>query len=118
MNKSYNYNEAMGYITNKLGIKLFPHQQLMLKAFCEGFEVRTARCVGRSTVADAFGKYVAYKLGTNDYSKIPEITFPYKCAVESGLMTEDIINKFRRELKPEVFQKEFLCGDDPGEYNF
>lgn len=105
----YSYPECSRFIKWKLKITLFPYQEVMLRAMCEGLEIRSARCIGRSFVADAFGKYVASVAGKNNYDKDPDIVFPYTCALESGLLTEEQIALMERDWSPEVFQKEMLC---------
>ena len=50
------YNECSKFIKRELKIHLFPYQEVMLKAMCDGLEIRTARAIGRSFVADALGK--------------------------------------------------------------
>ncbi len=40
-----NYFKFSSFIKRKLNIKLFPYQEVILKAFCEGQEVRTTRAI-------------------------------------------------------------------------
>ena len=105
----YNYRECSNFIKRELKIQLFPYQEVMLKAMCEGLEIRSARCIGRSFVADAFGKYVASVAGKNNYDKDPDVVFPYTCALESGLLTKEQVALMIQECRPEVFQQEMLC---------
>lgn len=105
----YSYSECSRFIKRELHINLFPYQEVMLRAMCDGLEIRSARCIGRSFVADAFGKYVASIAGKNNYDKVPDIVFPYTCALRSGLLTEGDIALMEKECSPEVFQKEMLC---------
>lgn len=76
---------------------------------CEGLEIRTARAIGRSFVADAFGKYVASIVGKNNYDKVPDVTFPYTCALRDGALDEGQVELMRKECSPEVFEQEMLC---------
>ncbi len=79
------YNEAHRFIKDKLGIQLYPHQELILKAFCNGLRVRTGRGVDRTFVADAFGKYIAYLYGQNDLPGEVDLIIPTAAAVHVGL---------------------------------
>lgn len=65
-----NYDEASQFIKDKLGIQLFPYQEVMLKAFCDGLSVSSGRGVGRSFVADAFGRYIAYEATVEDVKQL------------------------------------------------
>lgn len=103
------YHECSWFIKHKLKINLLPYQEVMLKAMCDGLEIRSARCIGRSFVADAFGKYVASIAGANNYEKKPDVVFPYTCAIESGIITEERVAHIKQEFKPEVFEREMLC---------
>lgn len=49
----YNFDDCLQYVNKRLGITLYPFQEVILKALCDGLEVRTARGIGRSYVADA-----------------------------------------------------------------
>lgn len=105
----YNYNDCLSFVKHKLRVKLYPYQEKMLRAFCEGKEVRSARCVGRSYVAQAFGQYVASLHDKNDYSKQPDVVFPYTCAMEYGLITPKMIDHQREILSQAAFNREYLC---------
>lgn len=87
------YNEAIRFVSGNLGIKLFPHQELMLKAFCDGLNVCTGRGVGRTFVADAFGRYISYLYGRNISPDEADIVIPVRAAVHSSLMTEALSRK-------------------------
>jgi len=63
------YEDCLAFLEHELRVRLYPYQKEILKAFCEGKEVRTARGIGRSYVADALGKYVASLYDKNDFSK-------------------------------------------------
>ena len=104
-----NYNECSKFIKRELKIHLFPYQEVMLKAMCEGLEIRTARAIGRSFVADAFGKYVASVVSKNNYDKAPDMTFPYTCAISDGVLDEGQVELMRKECSQEVFEREMLC---------
>ena len=102
------YNKCSRFIKRELKIDLFPYQEVMLRAFCDGLEVRTARGIGRSFVADAFGKYVASTVARNDYDKDPDVVLPYFCAVKDGVTSEYDILQLRKVMEPDCFQKEML----------
>ncbi len=103
------YKECSAFIKNNLKITLFPYQEEMLKAFCEGKEVRSARCVGRTFVADAVGQYVAHTLGENNYTAEPDVSFPYHYAVKHNLMTKDMVEHIRSCCDSDTFKREMLC---------
>lgn len=103
------YSECSKFIKRELKIDLYPYQEVMLKAMCDGLEIRSARCIGRSFVADAFGKYVASIAGANNYDKNPDVVFPYTCAIRSGVITEEQIALMKQECTPEVFEREMMC---------
>lgn len=105
------YCDCSRFIKRKLGIKLFPYQEVMLKAFCEGQTVRTARGIGRSFVADAFGKYVASLVAENDYAKEPDVVFPYTCSLKDGVWDRGQIALIMtdKDFNKEWFEKEMLC---------
>lgn len=58
-------DKCLDYIKNKLGVKLFPYQEAMLKLMCEGYTIRCARWIGRSFIAKLIGKYVEFELSNN-----------------------------------------------------
>lgn len=88
-----NYDEASQFIKDKLGIQLFPYQEVMLRAFCDGLSVSSGRGVGRSFVADAFGQYIAYLYGGNIQPDDADVVIPTRAAVRSGLMPEVFARK-------------------------
>lgn len=104
-----NYADCASFIKHKLRINLYPYQEEMLKAMCDGLEIRSARGIGRSFVAEAFGKYVASIVGKNNYDRTPDVIFPYTCAVESGIISEEQIDMMKRKYNPEVFEREMMC---------
>lgn len=94
------YNEASQFIKNKLNTQLFPYQEIMLKAFCDGLSVSSGRGTGRSFVADAFGRYIAYLYGKNFASgEAADVMIPTSAAVHAGLM-------------PEVFAREIVAAQE------
>lgn len=102
------YEECISFLSS-CGIKLFDYQEQMLKAFIENKTVRSARGIGRTFVADCYGKYISSILSKNDYSKEPDVVFPYDVAVKCGLWSEGLIQKLRGTMEPAQFDKEFLC---------
>lgn len=127
------YQECSWYIKNVLGITLFPYQEHILKAFCDGLEVRTARGIGRSMVAKCFGDYVAHNTflkpscrrnrGTeedlakhishfydkNNFHEQPDIIFPYTCALKCDVMNDEHIALMKELLSEKEFDAEYLC---------
>lgn len=103
------YFACSAFIKRKLKIRLFPYQETMLKAMCEGLEIRTARSIGRTFVADCLGKYVASLYDKNNYEKEPDVTFPYTCAIEPGVITEQWVESIKKDMTEEDFKRELLC---------
>lgn len=103
------YDECLEFVKRKLGVKLYPFQEDMLKAFCEGKEIRTSRGIGRSFVAACFGKYIAYLYDKNDYSKEPDMIFPYTVAMPYDIYDNELITREKSHMTETVFSKEYLC---------
>lgn len=109
MNRKVSYEDCLRFIENNLDIKLFAFQKEIIKCFCEGKEIRTARGIGRSMCADAFGEYIAHLYDRNDYDIEPEVAIPYQIAVRDGVWTEEIIEACRGCMSEEDFEREFCC---------
>ena len=73
INRKISYKKCMHFINNVLRINLCDYQKEIIKCFCEGKEVLTGRCTGRSMCADAYGKYITHLLKNNDYQNKPDI---------------------------------------------
>lgn len=106
--RKINTEECVKFVKNKLKVKLTYRQEEMLRAFCEGKEVRSARGVGRSTVATAFGMYIANLYDKNDYSVVPEVIIDYHALLDNGIVSNEYI-KLMRFTNPETFKKEYEC---------
>lgn len=104
-----NYEDCSRFVKEKLHIDLFPYQEIMLKAFCDDLEVRTGRAIGRSFVADAFGKYVASLYSTNHWDVEPDISIPVSAAVKAGVVDDKFIDDMKQMCSPEDFKKEILA---------
>lgn len=105
-----NYNECSKFIKQELNIRLLPYQEVMLKAMCDGLEIRSARGIGRSFVADAFGKYIASNAERNNYDKEPDVIFPCTCAIGSDYyLTAEQVASIKKECDTETFEREMLC---------
>mgnify|MGYP003296831075 CR=1 FL=1 len=89
-------------------IELFDFQKIIIKCWCEGLEVRTARCAGRSFLANAFGKYVAHLYSENDYNVKPYVIIPYYNALDCGLIDEGFISEMRNSSSEKSFNRDFL----------
>ena len=109
MELTINFNECKQYINEHLRLNLMPHQELILKAWCDGKIVKTARGIGRSFVAEAFAKYIAHKLDKNNDSDVPDIIFTYHCMVGKNQITESDYIKIKEQTDSDVFEREFLC---------
>lgn len=103
------YNKCSEFIKYKLHIRLFPYQEIILKALCEEQEVRTSRGIGRNFVTDCIGKYIANLLDKNNYEKALDIIVPYTCAIKSGLLTKEQIESIKNTITEDMFKKDFLC---------
>ena len=57
--RKINYDECLSYVRDTLKLPLFPYQEEMLRALCNGEEFLAARGIGRSYVANCFGRYIA-----------------------------------------------------------
>lgn len=106
MNK-LKYEDCSKYVKNVLRVKLFDYQEVMLKAFCDGLEVRTARGIGRSEVAKVFGEYIASLVGDNNYDKEPDIIIPYTSAVKSGVLSSEFVEHIKSRMSAEDFKREY-----------
>lgn len=54
------YQKCSQYVKDVLGVQLFPYQEIMLNALCDGLEVRVSRGIGRSFVSDLYDKKQLY----------------------------------------------------------
>lgn len=102
------YNDCAKYVQHELGIKLYDYQKDVLKAMCDGVEFRSSRGIGRTFVAECFGKYVAHLYSRNDYTKEPSMIFPYTVAMHTGLVMDTVINKIQCSY-PDIFKREYEC---------
>ena len=107
MNRKVSYEDCLSFIKHRLRIKLYDFQKEIIKCFCEGKEVRTARCAGRTMCADAFGKYIAYLYDRNDYSVEPDVVIPYQRLIRNGLLDESHIERNRMILSSEAFERDY-----------
>ena len=106
------YEDCINYLEKKLGYRFFPYQKDMLKALCEGKEFISARAIGRTFVAECFGKYIAHLYDRNDYTKEPDVIFPYTVAHEDGYISDHMfifIERQRNNIPEEWFNREYLC---------
>ena len=107
MNKEGNYEDCLKFIENELHIRLYDFQKEIIKCFCEGKEVRTCRCAGRTFCADAFGKYIAHLYDRNDYTVEPDVVIPYQRLVRNGLLDESHVERNRMLLSLEAFERDY-----------
>ena len=129
------YQKCSWYVRDVLGVRLFPYQEQILKAFCDGLTVRTARGIGRSFVAKCYGKYIAHDFYTNrkcvrpasadteesfaafvasqydrnNYFEDPDVIFPYTCALKCGVLNQWNIDFAKSVLSEKQFNAEMLC---------
>lgn len=97
------------FVEKYLNLSLFPFQKEILNAWENGLEVRTARGLGRSSLAEGYGKYVAYKLANNNYEKDADIVFPYHYGVLNKLLDEHNVTKYKEQMSEKSFNSEYLC---------
>ena len=107
INRKVSYEECLKFIEHKLNIKLYDFQKEIIKAFCEGREVRTSRGAGRTMCADAFGKYISHLYSENDYAVEPEVVIPYTALVKNNIVSEERIKQYMKVLPPERFEREY-----------
>ncbi len=106
--RQYDYEDCIRFIERQ-GIKLFDYQKTMIRMMCENRPFIAARGIGRSSAAEAFGKYVAHTQDRNDYGMTPERCFPANLAIRNHLMSDEWLEQMRNMLTPQQFQKEFMC---------
>ena len=107
--REISYEECLEFVKRKLGVKLYPFQEDMLKAFCEGKEIRTSRGIGRTFVAVCFGKYIAYLYDKNDYSKEPNMIFPCMVAMPHDIYYSELVTREKSRMTEADFNREYLC---------
>lgn len=109
MMRKINYKDCSNYVKKELKINLIPYQEKMLEAFCEGKEARVARGLGRTFIADCFGKYVAHLYSENDYTKNPDVSLSYEDGERYGVYPEGFIEKMKNEMTEKQFRREYIC---------
>lgn len=105
--RKVSYEDCLRFIEHKLNIKLYDFQKEIIKAFCEGKEVRTSRGVGRTMCADAFGKYIGHLYSENNYGVEPEVIIPYTVLVKNNIISKERIEQYKKVMSPEVFSREY-----------
>lgn len=106
--RKYDYEDCLRFI-EKAGIQLYDYQKQMLRMMCENKTFISARGCGRTTVAEAFGKYVAHTQDRNDYNIVSEQSFPATLAIRNNLLSNEWVEKLRQTMSPPQFKKEYLC---------
>lgn len=96
------------FVEHYMGIKLFPFQKEILIAWENGYEVRTARGLGRSKLAEGYGKYITHKLENNNYEKAADLVFPYHYGIAHGLLEKESVD-LCKELSEKAFIVEYEC---------
>ena len=107
MSRKVSYEDCLNFIEHKLHIKLYDFQKEIIKCFCEGKEIRTARGVGRTICAEAYGKYISYLLDKNNYETEPDVVIPYHVLVRNGMLDEHRVEEYRKVLSSEAFERDF-----------
>lgn len=59
------YEDCLYFIENYLNIELFDFQRTLLKALCNGEDIRGGRACGRSTVVKGYTEYLSRSLDRN-----------------------------------------------------
>ena len=112
MNLNLNYDECIKYIRDFLREKrdkLMPHQELMLKAWCDGKIVRTGRGIERTFAADLLGKYIAHKIDSENDAEEPDVILTFHNMIGKDMITEEAYEKFKESVGVDEFNKDFLC---------
>ena len=92
------YEDCLNFIEHKLHIKLYDFQKEIIKCFCEGKQVITARGIGRTLCAEAYGKYISYVLSKNNYEVEPDVIIPAHVLIKNGALDEYNVEAFEREF--------------------
>ena len=82
-------------------INLRPYQIDMLRAFCQGREVHTARGIGRTTVAKVFGAYITALYEQNNMDNHPELLIPWEAGIQAGYIPQEYVDHCRATDTPE-----------------
>lgn len=107
MSRKVSYEDCLKFIEQKLHIKLYDYQKEIIKCFCEGKEIRTARGVGRTMCAKAYGEYITNLYDKNNYETEPEVVIPYNVLIRNGMLDEHRVEAYRKVLSPEEFERDF-----------
>lgn len=67
------YEDCLRFIENYLNIELFDFQRTLLKALCNGDDIRGGRGCGRSTVVKGYTKYLSRLLDENYCDTKPNV---------------------------------------------
>lgn len=59
------YENCLRFVENYLNIELFDFQRTLLKALCDGEDIRGGRGCGRSTVVKGYTEYLSRSLDRN-----------------------------------------------------
>ena len=105
----FDFNDCINYVETTQHIKLYPFQKEILKAFWEGKEVRVAKHLGRSILAKGLGAYITHIYKHNDYTKEPDVIFPYTCLVENNLMSDSFFKEQKHLISECAFKREYEC---------
>lgn len=63
--KKVSYEDCLRFIENYLNIELLDFQKTLLKALCNGEDIRGGRAYGRSTVVKGYAEYLSRSLDRN-----------------------------------------------------
>lgn len=99
--------DCCNYIEKTNNITLFEYQKDMIRAWCEGKSVRSARCAGRSLLAKGFSDYIRKKLENNNYDETPEVIIPCSKVVQAKLISSDTIKNIAKKESKESFEVEY-----------
>jgi len=101
------YIDCCNYIEKINNITLFEYQKDMIRSWCEGKSVISARCAGRSMLAKGLSDYIRTKLENNNYNETPEIIIPCSKVVQAKLISSDTIKNIAKEMNKESFEREY-----------
>ena len=78
MNVEISYDECIAFIEDLRNIKLSKYQRDIIKAICEGKEIRFGRGMGRDFIAENYLNYLAHVYDKNIYDETPELLMSYE----------------------------------------
>lgn len=107
MDIKIDYEKCLAFIERTNRIKLYPFQKDMLYALCQGAQVMTCRCAGRTMITKGIGDYIAHTL---DRAPVDDavIAIPYTTIIsQSRLLTPEWIERMKNCMSSTEFEREY-----------